>query len=79
MIRVQGLEKVYLMGDTTVHALRDVKFEVDAAEMVAVTGASGSGKSTLMNILGCLDSPDKGSYHLDRRGVYRVYPTTSSP
>ena len=72
MIRVQGLEKVYLMGDTTVHALRDVKFEVDAAEMVAVTGASGSGKSTLMNILGCLDSPDKGSYHLDGEDVSRL-------
>ncbi len=72
MIRAHGVEKAYLMGDTTVHALRQVDFEVDAADMVAVTGASGSGKSTLMNILGCLDSPDDGSYHLDGEDVSRL-------
>jgi len=65
VIRTLGLTKVYMMGATEVRALRGIDLEVAAGEFVAVMGASGSGKSTLMNILGCLDVPSEGTYHLD--------------
>ena len=69
MIRAQGLHKVYRLGGTEVRALDGVDFSVDAGTMVAITGASGSGKSTLMNIIGCLDVPDEGSYVLNGEDV----------
>lgn len=65
VIQTAGVEKVYDMGKTRVRALAGVDFSVKAGEFVAIMGASGSGKSTLMNILGCLDLPTEGSYHLD--------------
>jgi putative ABC transport system ATP-binding protein len=65
VIHLQGVTKVYATGKTEVRALRGVDLNVDRGEMIAVMGASGSGKSTLMNILGCLDIPTTGTYHLD--------------
>ncbi|MCK5650590.1 MAG: ABC transporter ATP-binding protein [Gemmatimonadetes bacterium] len=65
MIETEGLTKVYTMGKTEVHALRGADLTVEEGEMIAVMGASGSGKSTLMNIIGCLDTPSGGAYHLD--------------
>jgi putative ABC transport system ATP-binding protein len=69
LIEARGLSKTYRMGVEEVHALRDVDLMVERVEYVAIMGASGSGKSTLMNLLGCLDTPTRGSYHLNQREV----------
>ncbi len=65
VVRLQEVAKVYTMGEERVEAMKGVSFTVDSGEFVAIMGASGSGKSTCMNILGCLDVPSRGSYHLD--------------
>jgi putative ABC transport system ATP-binding protein len=64
VIRAQDLWRTYVMGAEEIHALRGVTFTVEAGEYLAVMGPSGSGKSTLMNIVGCLDTPSKGTYEL---------------
>jgi len=65
LIRVQNLWKTYRMGDEEIHSVRGVHIEIRQGEYVAIMGPSGSGKSTLMNLLGCLDTPTRGSYWLD--------------
>ena len=65
VIAVQGVTKVYTMGDIEVRALRGIDVTIWPGEMVAIMGPSGSGKSTLMNVLGCLDVPTEGTYKLD--------------
>jgi len=69
LIKLSSITKTYHMGDVTVNALRGVDVSIDEGEFVAVMGASGSGKSSLMNVIGCLDVPDSGSYVLDGREI----------
>ncbi len=69
LIKLRDLGKIYQSGDTEFAALRSVNLDIESGEFVAITGSSGSGKSTLMNILGCLDSPSRGSYLLADRDV----------
>ncbi|MCB1898538.1 ABC transporter ATP-binding protein [Cognatazoarcus halotolerans] len=73
-IELEGIERVFHLGDTDVHALSHVSLGIEAGEYVAVMGPSGSGKSTLLNLLGLLDRPDSGHYRLEGRDV-----TTLSP
>ena len=64
LIELKDVYKIYQMGEETVHALDGINLTVDQGEFVAIVGSSGSGKSTAMNIIGCLDVPTSGSYHL---------------
>ena len=69
IIEIKGLHKYYAMDGVQVHALRGIDLVVNEADFLAIMGPSGSGKSTLMNILGCLDIPDEGSYRLNGKDV----------
>ncbi len=71
---LDNVTKVYPMGDTQVQALRGVNLEIRAGEFIAVLGPSGSGKSTIMHILGCLDTPTTGTYHLEGVGIQGLNP-----
>jgi putative ABC transport system ATP-binding protein len=65
MIRLEGINREFQVGDETVHALRDLDQQIEAGEYLSIMGPSGSGKSTLLNILGLLDRPDRGRYFLE--------------
>ena len=72
MIEVKDITKTYGEGETALQALKGVSFTINDGEFVAIMGPSGSGKSTLMHILGCLDTPTSGSYHLDHKDVSKM-------
>ena len=69
MITTRDLWKTYVMGEEEIHALRGFSITIERGEYVAIMGPSGSGKSTLMNLIGCLDTPTKGSYLLNGKEV----------
>jgi putative ABC transport system ATP-binding protein len=72
LIETVDLWKTYKMGDEEIHALRGVTIQIDRGEYVAIMGPSGSGKSTLMNLIGCLDTPSRGSYLLNGKQVSQM-------
>ena len=72
IIETHDLWKTYVMGTEEIHALRGVSISIEKGEYVAIMGPSGSGKSTLMNLIGCLDTPSKGSYLLNGKQVSQM-------
>jgi putative ABC transport system ATP-binding protein len=72
LIETRDLWKTYVMGSEEIHALRGVSIEIQRGEYVAIMGPSGSGKSTLMNLIGCLDTPTKGTYLLNDKEVSQM-------
>jgi len=72
LIETRDLWKTYQMGDEQIHALRGVSIQIERGEYVAIMGPSGSGKSTLMNLIGCLDTPTKGTYLLNEKEVSQM-------
>jgi len=72
MIRLEGITKVYPMGNRRLEVLRGIDLQVERGAMVAIMGPSGSGKSTMLNIIGCLDRPTAGRYLLDGAEVSRL-------
>ncbi len=73
MIKLENVYKIYYMGDSEIHALDGISLEIGKGELTAIIGQSGSGKSTCMNIIGCLDVPTSGSYHLNGRDVSTLH------
>ena len=72
IVKFENVRKTYQMGPVTVEALRGVSFEINAGDYISIMGPSGCGKSTLLNLLGCLDRPTAGSYHLGDQDVSRM-------
>jgi putative ABC transport system ATP-binding protein len=72
LIETRDLWKTYQMGDEEIHALKGVSISIERGEYVAIMGPSGSGKSTLMNLIGCLDTPSKGTYLLNDKEVSQM-------
>src|SRR4029434_1796313 len=72
LIETRDLWKTYVMGSEEIHALRGVSMEIERGEYVAIMGPSVSGTSTLMNLIGCLDTPSKGSYLLNGKQVSQM-------
>jgi putative ABC transport system ATP-binding protein len=72
IIDTHDLWKTYVMGTEEIHALRGVSISIEKGDYVAIMGPSGSGKSTLMNLIGCLDTPSKGSYLLNGKQVSQM-------
>ncbi len=68
-VKVENVEKIYLLGSTPVYALRNVSMAIEKGEFIALMGPSGSGKTTLLNLIGALDKPSKGKIYIDGKDV----------
>ena len=69
LIEISDLQKHFAMGNQTIKAIKQMSFSINQGEFISIMGPSGSGKTTLMNIIGCLDTPTSGEYHLDDNEV----------
>ena len=78
LIELNGVTKYYEMGDQVVKALDGIDIDVEKNDYLAFIGSSGSGKSTMLNILGCLDKPTSGQYHLNGKNVESLDPNELS-
>lgn len=78
MIEIKNLHKSYKMGNSELHVLKGINFNVNEGELVAIMGSSGSGKSTLLNIIGILDEADSGEYILDNLPIKNLNETIAS-
>ena len=72
LVNAKNLQKTYIIGDINVQAIKGIDFAIKPASFVSFVGPSGSGKSTLLNMIGCLDTPDAGSYRLKGREIARL-------
>ena len=72
MIRLENINRSFLVGDETVHALKNINQTIETGEYASIMGPSGSGKSTLLNLLGLLDTPDSGQYWLNGKDVSKL-------
>lgn len=72
LISLKNIQKKYILGEQVVFALKDISLDINKGDYIALMGPSGSGKSTLMNVLGCLDTPTKGTYKLRDEEVSRL-------
>jgi len=72
LIEIKELKKIYSLGDIEVPALNGINISIEPNEYLAIMGPSGSGKSTMMNIIGCLDVPTEGEYHLNDQDVSKL-------
>lgn len=74
LIELSGIERTFTLGDSQVHALRNINLRINPGEYISVMGPSGSGKSTLLNMIGLLDRPDAGTYILEGRDITTLNP-----
>ena len=72
LVELRNVSKIYQLGGEEIRALDDVSLDIDAGEFISIIGPSGSGKSTLMHILGCLDTPSRGTIHLDGIAIHHA-------
>src|SRR6058998_3273718 len=74
LVELRNVSKIYHLGGEEIRALDDVSLDIESGEFISIIGPSGSGKSTLMHILGCLDSPTKGTIQLDGTMIHDAPP-----
>src|SRR5882672_1034303 len=74
LVELRNVSKIYRLGEEEIRALDDVSLDIDEGEFISIIGPSGSGKSTLMHILGCLDTPSKGTIKLDGTMIHDASP-----